>query len=106
MKKNKLDEINVMEGINFKKAQYRQRRIEEARRIQEAERKRKELKRKIWLTVELVIIGVIIYVLTGEFGELAQDNLFYQVVCILSWLWLLVGQIGAFCLIWCDDNEN
>ena len=106
MKKNKMDDVNIMEGINFKKSYYRQRKIEKTRRIQEAERKRKELKRKIWSTVELVIIGVIIYVLTGDFGELAQGSAFYRVMCILSWCWLLFGQFGVLYLIWCDEDEN
>lgn len=121
MKKNKLDDVNIMEGIDFKKAQVRQAELEKARRIkaqarqakiektrriQEQERLRKQRTRKILLTVEVIVLSAIIYVLTGEFGELAKGSTFYQIMCILSWAWLLFGQIGALYTIWCDENEN
>jgi cytochrome c-type biogenesis protein CcmH/NrfG len=106
MKKNKLEEVNVMEGINFKKAQARQAKLEKTRRIKEQEFARKQKIRKIALTVEVIIISAVIYVLTGILGELAQDNTFYRVMCYLSWIWLFFGQFGAFFAIWCDDNEK
>ena len=106
MKKNKIEEVNIMEGINFKKAQARQAKIEKTRRIKEQEFARKQRNRKIALTIEVIIISGIIYVLTGIFGELAKDSTFYCVMCILSWGWLLFGQLGAVWAIWCNDDEK
>lgn len=115
MKKNKesLDDVNIMEGIDFTKSFYRQRKNEKTRRIQAKEKKRQEIKKqrkelvkKIALTFELVIVSISIYVLTGYFGELAQESLFYRIMCVLSWVWLIFGQIGALYTIWCEKDEN
>lgn len=106
MKKNKLEEVNVMEGINFKRAQARQAKIEKTRRIKEQEFARKQRTRKVLLTIELIIVSGIIYALTGVFGELAQDSTFYLVACVLSWGWLLFGQLGAVYAIWCTNDEK
>lgn len=99
-------EINIMEGIDFKKNYYKQRKYEKTRRIQEQARKRRERKIKIALTIETIVISAIIYVLTGILGELAQSSTFYSIVCVSAWIWLFFGQFGAFYCIWACDYEK
>ena len=105
MKKNKIEEVNIMEGINFKKAQARQAKIEKTRRIKEQEFARKQKTRKVLLTIEVIVLSAIIYILTGFFGELAPDSTFYCIMCVLSWGWLLFGQFGALYAIWCTNEK-
>lgn len=101
-KREKVESINIMEGINFEKNRYQQRKNEKTRRIQKKEIETKRKKLKIALTIELVIISAIIYVLAGQIGELANDGFIYQMWLLLSWGWLLGGQIVAFAMIWSE----
>ena len=106
MKKNRLEEVNIMEGINFEKARYQARKAAKTRRIHKQERARKTKILKIALTIETIVISLVIYGLTGILGELAQTSTFYMALCILSWAWLFGGQIVALCMIWCDEDER
>jgi hypothetical protein len=101
-KKETVESVNIMEGVDFEKSRYQQRKREKTRRIhkQAIQAKRKRL--KIVLTIELVIISAIIYFLTGEFGGSINDELIYQIWFLLSWGWLLGGQIVAIAMIWSE----
>lgn len=57
---------------------------------------------KVLLTILILIISAVIYFKTGYFGELAQDSIFYQVVCLMAWFWLIMGQIMVYVMIWED----
>lgn len=63
--------------------------------------KRRRLKKwvKILLIIMIILISALIYQKTGKFGELAQDNIFYRVICVSAWIWLLFGQIWAIWFI-------
>lgn len=63
--------------------------------------KKRRLKKwvKIVLIIMIILLDVIIYRKTGILGELAQTSIFYLVLTIMSWGWLLMGQIIAICLI-------
>lgn len=67
---------------------------------------KKKFKLKGWvkfvLTIILMIGSVIIYSKVGTFGELAQTNEGYQLVCVGAWFWLLVGQMIGYSIIWGD----
>lgn len=55
---------------------------------------------KIILTLFVVIINIGIYLKTGMLGELAQTSKFYEVLCISTWIWLLLGQMLIYGFIW------
>lgn len=104
--KKELNKIDIMEGLDFKKNYYRQRKYEKTRRIQEQARKRRERKIKIALTIEVIVISAIIYVLAGILGELAQNSTFYSIMCVLAWIWLFFGQFGAIFTIWDSETKK
>lgn len=62
MKKNKLEEVNIMEGINFEKSRYQQRKNEKTRRIRQAEKKRKQelLTRALYISLAINCICALI----------------------------------------------
>lgn len=99
-------EVNIMEGINFKKGYYRQQKLEKTRRIKEQERKHKESKLKIALTIEILVVSFIIYVLVAQFGELATKGIIYQLTLIYGWLWLFFGQFGMLYYVWVGQYEK
>lgn len=55
---------------------------------------------KVVITIIVLIISALVYSKVGVLGDLAQTHRGYQLVCIGAWFWLLVGQIGAYSLIW------
>lgn len=59
-------------------------------------------KAKILFTCLIILASVFIYSKVGVLGELAQDSLSYQFMCIGSWFWLVAGQIQLLTLIWED----
>lgn len=62
----------------------------------------KRLKRwvKIVLTVLILILSLTIYMKVDYWGFLARSSNFYVVVSIISWFWLIVGQIAVYTRIW------
>lgn len=95
-----------MKEIDFENALKRQRKIEKTRRIQKAARKRKERNKKILLTIETLMVSVVIYILLGQFGELATKGGIYTILIVCGWIWLFFGQFGVLFTIWCDNNER
>lgn len=67
---------------------------------------KRELKRwvKVVFTIIVIHISFFIWKHTGTLGELAQTNRIYLVLCIVSWLYLLVGQALIYMTIW--DNKK
>lgn len=57
-------------------------------------------KAKILFTCLIILASVFIYSKVGVLGELAQDSLSYQFMCLGSWFWLVAGQIQLLTLIW------
>lgn len=57
---------------------------------------------KVLLSAVVLAISLFVYKKTGIIGILAQSDRFYQVVCIMSWLWLFMGQIIVLAKIWED----
>lgn len=55
---------------------------------------------KVLLSLIVIITGFFIWKQTGVLGELAQKDTFYLVLCILSWLYLIVGQTLIYESIW------
>ena len=64
----------------------------------------KKLKLKNWvrvvLSLILIHIGFFIWKQTGRIGELAQESCLYLGICMLTWFYLLVGQIFIYKKIW------
>lgn len=48
----------------------------------------------------IILISAIIYVLMAKLGAKAVDGIIYQVALISGWFWLLLGQFGAFYIVW------
>lgn len=62
----------------------------------------KRLKRwvKIVLTILLLILSFIIYIKLDYWGFLARSSDFYMWASIISWFWLIVGQMVIYSRIW------
>ena len=60
------------------------------------------LKRWVRVVITLIVIHInfFIWKQTGRLGELAQQNNIYLIVCIFTWLYLIVGQILVYERIW------
>ena len=60
------------------------------------------LKRWLRVVLTLVVIHITFFIWkqTGRLGYLAQDNYIYLIMCVLSWIYLLVGQVFIYEKIW------
>lgn len=57
-------------------------------------------KAKILFTCLIILASMFIYSKVDILGQLAQNSLFYQFMCLGSWFWLVAGQIQLLTLIW------
>lgn len=55
---------------------------------------------KVVLTILLLILSFIIYIKLDYWGFLARSSNFYVAVSIISWFWLIVGQMVIYSRIW------
>ena len=55
---------------------------------------------KVVLTTLLLILSLIIYIKLDYWGFLARSSNFYVAVSIISWFWLIVGQMTVYARIW------
>lgn len=55
---------------------------------------------KVVLTMLLLILSLIIYMKIDYWGFLARSSNFYVAVSIISWFWLIIGQIAVYSRIW------
>ena len=55
---------------------------------------------KVVITIILIVVSIVLYSYTGVLGELAQNYKIYQLLCIGTWSWLLVGQMLTYSYIW------
>lgn len=55
---------------------------------------------KVVLTIIMIHICFFIWRNTGTLGELAQHDKVYLVLCVLSWFYLLIGQVLIYEKIW------
>ena len=58
---------------------------------------------KIMLTIVIILASVFIHHLMGDFGAKLQNSIIYLPMVILGWIWLLLGQFGAFMILW-EEN--
>ena len=61
-----------------------------------------KLKRWVKFVLTLIVIHITFFIWkqTGTLGELAQTNRIYLIMCVLSWFYLLIGQILIYEKIW------
>ena len=55
---------------------------------------------KVVLTLLMIHVSFFIWKQTGTLGELAQKDIIYLVLCVLSWIYLLAGQVMIYEKIW------
>lgn len=55
---------------------------------------------KAVLTMLLLILSLIIYIKLDYWGFLARSSHFYELVSIIGWFWLIVGQMVIYSRIW------
>ena len=55
---------------------------------------------KVVLTILLLILSLVIYIKLDYWGFLARSSNFYVAVSIISWFWLIVGQMVSYSRIW------
>lgn len=64
--------------------------------------KKRELKRWVKVVITLIVIHISFFIWkqTGWLGNMAQKDTFYLILCVLSWLYLIVGQVLIYEKIW------
>lgn len=64
--------------------------------------KKRRLKKwvKVLLTILSIIVSAIICFKIPYFWKLAQSNIKYQVIYILSCYWAIIGQIMVYSMLW------
>ena len=55
---------------------------------------------RVVLTLIVIHISFFIWKQTGTLGELAQKSNIYLIMCVLSWSYLLIGQVLIYEKIW------
>lgn len=63
-------------------------------------KRRLNLKGKVLVTSLTFMLSVVIYVLVAFTGVFSQIGVIGQLGLILAWIWLTIGQFGAYALIW------
>ena len=62
------------------------------------------MKLKKWVRVVLTLIVIhisfFIWKQTGTLGRLAETSNIYLIMCVLSWVYLLIGQVLIYEKIW------
>ena len=55
---------------------------------------------RVVLTVIVIHLSFFIWRYTGTLGDLAQHSYLHLVLCVLSWIYLLIGQVFIYEKIW------
>ncbi len=55
---------------------------------------------KVLITLIVIHISFFIWKQTGILGELAQKDTFYLILCVSSWIYLIIGQALIYEKIW------
>lgn len=55
---------------------------------------------KVVITLLMIHVSFFIWKQTGMFGELAQKDVFYLILCIASWVYLTIGQTLIYRALW------
>lgn len=55
---------------------------------------------RVLLTLIVIHISFFIWKQTGRIGELAQESNLYLGICMLTWFYLLIGQMLIYEKIW------
>lgn len=64
----------------------------------------KKLRLKKWVKVVLTILVILvsfkIYAEMGQIQTKAVSSINYQVIAVLGWIWLIIGQIMVYMKLW------
>lgn len=55
---------------------------------------------KVVLTILVILVSFKIYAEMGQIRTKAVSSINYQVIAVLGWTWLLMGQIWVYSMIW------
>lgn len=55
---------------------------------------------KVVLTILILILSLAVYMKVDYWGFLARSSNFYELVSIIGWFWLIVGQMVVYARIW------
>ena len=55
---------------------------------------------KVVLTILVILVSFKIYAEMGQIRTKAVSSINYQVIAVLGWTWLLMGQIWVYSIIW------
>lgn len=55
---------------------------------------------KVVITLLIIYISFFIWRQVGTLGELAQNDVFYLILCIASWVYLTIGQALIYGALW------
>lgn len=55
---------------------------------------------KVVLTILVILVSFKIYAEMGQIHTKAVSSINYQVIAILGWTWLIIGQIWVYSIIW------
>lgn len=63
-------------------------------------KRRLNKKGKVLVTALTIMLSVFIYVLMAHTGTKATEGVIYQVSLFCGWIWLILGQISVYMLVW------
>lgn len=65
------------------------------------------LKRWVKVVITLIVIHISFFIWkqTSRIGELAQQNNVYLVICIMTWIYLIIGQMLIYERIWRKKDQ-
>ena len=55
---------------------------------------------RVIITLMVILLSIFIHHLMADFGAKLQNNINYLPLVVLGWIWLILGQFGAFYKIW------
>ena len=55
---------------------------------------------KVVLTILVILVSFKIYAEMGQIRTKAVSSINYQVIAVLGWTWLVIGQIWVYSIIW------
>lgn len=64
--------------------------------------KKRRLKRwvKVFITILVLLFSAWVYSKCDILGQMAQSSDFYEVMVIMTWVWLFIGPMSVLTLLW------
>ena len=69
--------------------------------------KRRKLRKwvKVVITLLVLLFSIYVYERMAILGIDADKNMKHQMLCVIGWVWLFLGQFATIWLLWENDNN-